>query len=86
MYVVIEYCAEITVRKFQYSTYPRDIFTRITSFDNEEYICGTCLLKARKGQISCQAVYNKLDIYDEASEIEALRKLRSVLVAQRLVF
>ena len=75
-----------TVQKFQYSSYPRDIFTRITSFDNEEYICRTCHLKARKGQIPCQAVCNKLQIDDMPSELEALRKLESVLVAQRLVF
>ena len=56
------------------------------SFDNVEYICGTCHLKAKKGQIPCQAVYNKLDIDEMPSVLEALRKLESVLVAQRLVF
>ena len=75
-----------TVRKFQYSAYPRDIFTGMMSFDNVEYICGTCPLKAKKGQIPCQAVCNKLDIDEMPSELEALRKLESVLVAQRLVF
>ena len=43
-------------------------------------------LKANKGQIPCQAVYNKLDIDEMPSELEALRKLESVLVAQRLIF
>ena len=33
------------VRKFQCSAYPRDIFTGIMSFDNVEYICGTCHLR-----------------------------------------
>ena len=75
-----------TVRKFQCSTYPRDIFTGIMSFDNVEYICDTCHLKAKKEQIPCQAVCNKLDIDEMPSELEALRKLESVLVAQRLVF
>ena len=42
-------------------------------------------LKARKGQIPCQAVCNKLVIDDVPSELEALRKLESVLVAQRLL-
>ena len=60
---------------------PRDISTRIMSFDNEEYICGTCHLKAKKGQITCQAVCNKLDIDEMPSEFEALRKLESVIVA-----
>ena len=75
-----------TVRKFQYSAYPRDIFTGIMSFDNVKYICVTCHLKAKKGQIPCQAVCNKIDIDEIPSELEALRKLESVLVAQRLVF
>ena len=75
-----------TERKFQCSAYPRDIFTEIMSFDNVEYICGTCHLKAKKGQIPCQAVCEKLDIDEMPSELEALRKLESVLVAQRLVF
>ena len=74
------------MRKFQYSIYTRDIFTRITSFDNEGYICGTCHFKARKGQIPCQAVCNKLEIDDMPSKLYALRKLESVLFAQRLVF
>ena len=62
------------VRKFQYSAYPRDIFTRIMSFDNVEYICGTCHLKAKKRQIPCQAVRNKLDIDEMPSELEALHE------------
>ena len=74
------------MRKFQYSTYSRDTSTSITSLDNEEYICGTCHLKTRKGKIPYQAVCNKLEIDDVSSELEALRKLESVLVAQRLVF
>ena len=40
----------------------------------------------KKGQIPCQAVCNKLDIDEMPSELEALRKLESFLVAQRLVF
>ena len=48
--------------------------------------CGTCHLKTKKGQIPCQAVCNKLDIDEMPSELEALKKLESVLVAQSLVF
>ena len=42
-------------------------------------------MNVRKGQIPCQAVCNKLEIDDVPSELEALRKLESVLVAPRLV-
>ena len=38
------------------------------SFDDVEYICGTCHLKAEKGQILCQAVCNKLDTDERPSE------------------
>ena len=36
--------------------------------------------------MSCQAVYNKLQIAQVPPELEELRKIESILVAQRLVF
>ena len=50
------------------------------SFDNLDYICGTCHLKAKKGQIPCQPVCIKLDIDEMPFKLEVLRKLQSVLV------
>ena len=87
VHVVIDCCTEKQCEIFQCSAYSRDIFTRIMSFDNVKYICGTCYLKDKKGQIPCQVVFlTKLDIDEIPSELETLRKLESVLVAQRLVF
>ena len=74
-----------SVRKFQRNTYSIDIFTDVPSFDNEQYICNTCHSKLIKGKIPCQAVYNKLQMDQAPPELEELRKLESILVAQRLV-
>ena len=38
------------------------------------------------GKMSCQAVYNKLQMDQAPPELEELRKLESILVVQRLVF
>ena len=75
-----------SVRKFHRDTYSVDIFTDVPSFDNEQYICNTCHSKLMKGKIPCQAVYNKLQMDQAPPELEELRKLESILVAQRLVF
>ena len=75
-----------SVRKFHRDTYSIDIFTDVPSFDNEQYICNTCHLKLMKGKIPCQAVYNKLQMDQAPPELEELRKLESILVAERLVF
>ena len=75
-----------TVRKFHRNAYTIDIFTNVRSFDNKEYICNMWHLKVTKGKIPCQGVCNKLLIDEVPSELEALRKLESVLIAQRLVF
>ena len=88
MYVhVIECCVEKQCENFS-AVLIQEIYSlaRIMLFDNVEYICGTCHLKAKKGHIPCQSVCNKLDIDEMPSELEALGKLGSVLVAQRLVF
>ena len=74
------------MRKFHRDAYSIDTFTDVPSFDNEQYICNTCHSKLIKGKIPCQAVYNKLQMDQAPSELEELRKLESVLVAQRLVF
>ena len=75
-----------SVRKFNRNAYSIDIFTDASSFDNIDYICNTCHLKAIKGKMPCQAVCNKLQIDEAPPEPNVLRKLESVLIAQRLVF
>ena len=75
-----------SVRKFHRDAYSIDIFTDVPSFDNEQYISNTCHSKLIKGKIPCQAVYNKLQMDQAPTELEELRKLESILVAQKLVF
>ena len=64
----------------------QNLFTGKTSFDNKEYICKTCHSKLLKGQVPCQAVYNKLMVDQIPSELECLEKLEQILIAQRIVF
>ena len=75
-----------SVRKFHRDTYSVDIFTDVPLFDNEQYICNTCHSKLMKGKIPGQAAYNKLQMDQAPPELEELRKLESILVAQRPVF
>ena len=75
-----------TLKKFDSNLSTRDIFTVIKSFDNVEHVCNTCCLKVKKGAIPCQAVRNKLCVDEIPPVLQSLRKLESVLIAQRLVF
>ena len=75
-----------SVRKFHRDAYLIDIFTDVPSFDNEQYICNTFHSELIKGKIPCQAVCNKLQIDQTPPGLEELKKLESILVAQRLVF
>ena len=70
--------------KAKYST--RFLLTNKKSFDKKEYICKTCDLKVSKGQVPCQAVYNKLLVDEIPAELESLEKLEQILIAQRIVF
>ena len=74
-----------SVRKFHRDAYSIDIFADVASFDNQQHISNTCRSKLHKGKISCQAVCNKLQMDQAPPELEKLRKLESILVAQRLV-
>lgn len=72
------------VKEAKYST--RFLLTNKKSFDKKEYICKTCDLKVSKGQVPCQAVYNKLLVDEIPAELESLEKLEQILIAQRIVF
>ena len=43
-------------------------------------------MKVSKGQVPCQAVYNKLLVDEIPAELESLEKLEQILIAQRIVF
>ena len=74
-----------SVRKFHWDAYSIDSFTDVPSFGNEQYICNTCHSKLIKEKMPCQAVCSKLQMDQALPELEELRKLESILVAQRLV-
>ena len=56
----------------------RDTITDILSFDNEKYICKTCHNKLRKNKKPCQAVCNKLQVFDVPEELKVLNKLETI--------
>ena len=76
-----------SVLKFNKPSYPsQDIFNILLSFDGKEYICKTCHSKASQGSIPCQAVVNNLYVDDIPTELEDLKKLEQIIIAQRIVF
>ena len=73
----------VSVAKCRTEKYPagiRHISTDVKSYDNTEYICHTCRVKAMKGKVPCQAVSNKMELYAIPMQLKCLRKLESVLV------
>ena len=62
------------------------IFTDVKSYDNVEYICHTCHVKAMKGKVPCQAVTNKIELYAVPMQLKCLRKFESIPVSQRIMF
>ena len=67
---------------------PNFYFARIESFDGLEYICKTChrKLQSKGDKTPCQAVCNKLDLYELPTELADINKLERVLIAKRLLF
>ena len=63
------------------------LFTSVTSFNGNMYICNTCHVSIKKKNKSpCQAVYNNLAVDDVPPELASLEKLEQILVSQRIVF
>ena len=73
-------------RTEKYPTVVQLIFTDVKSYDNTEYICHTCHVKAMKGNVPCQAVSNKMEVHAVPMQLKYLRKLESVLVSQKIMF
>lgn len=63
-------------------------FHLVLSYDDLYYICQTChsKLKSKTPKIPCQAVSNKLEIFDFPPDYPKLRRLERVLIAQMLLF
>ena len=63
------------------------LFTSVTSFNGNMYICNTCHVTIKKkNKTPCQAVCNNLAVDDEPPELASLEKLEQILVSQRIVF
>lgn len=58
----------------------------INSHDSKHYVCKTCHNKLIKGNIPCQAVSNKLALYNFPTDMQNIRHLERVLIAKRLLF
>ena len=56
------------------------------SFDAKIYICNTCHLKAIQGKVPCQSTVNNLSVDDVPTELESLKKLEQIIIAQWIVF
>ena len=61
-------------------------FNPVTTFDGNFYACTSCHRKLIKGEIPCQSVSNKLQIFDLPDHLRDIRKLERILVAQRILF
>ena len=76
-----------SVIKLILNKYPSDsMFNIKESYDGKEYICKTCQSKCIKNAIPCQAIINNLLVDDIPTELDCLRKLEQILIAQRIVF
>ena len=78
-----------TVLEFKKDKYNSSscLFTSVTSFNGNMYICNTCHITIRKkNKTPCQAVYNNLEVDDVPPELASLEKLEQILVSQRIVF
>ena len=78
-----------TVLEFKKDNYNSSscLFTSVSSFNGNMYICKTCHATIKKkNKTPCQAVYNNLAVDDVPSELANLEKLEQILVSQRIVF
>ena len=78
-----------TVLQFKKNNYNSSscLFTSVTSFNGNMYICNTCHATIKKkNKTPCQAVCNNLAVDDVPPELASLEKLEQILVSQRIVF
>ena len=63
-------------------------FSHVQRFNGNEYICSTChkKRKSKKKVTPCQAVCNRLEIYNLPCNLSDINRLERVLVAKRLLF
>ena len=61
-------------------------YAKVNSFDSNHYICLTCDKKIKKKKVPCQAVCNKLEVFEFPKELKGLKKLEKIIIAKRLLF
>ena len=64
----------------------RFCYEKVNSYDGCQYICKTCDTKLKKKKIPCQAVWNKLQLFEFPHHIPCLNKLEWVIIAKRILF
>ena len=64
----------------------RFCYEKVNSYDGCQYICKTCDTKLKKKKIPCQAVWNKLQLFEFPHHIPCLNKLERVIIAKRILF
>ena len=76
-----------SVIKLIKSSFPsQDIFKKQSSFHVGECICKTCHSNVVQGRLPCQAIVNNLYVDDVPTELENLKKLEEIIIAQGIVF
>ena len=61
-------------------------YENVDSYDGCQYICKTCDTKLKKKKISCQASWNKLQLFQFHDRIPCLKKLERVIIGKRIFF
>ena len=61
-------------------------YEKVNSYDGCQYICKTCDTKLKKKKIPCQAVWNKLQLFEFPHHIPCLNRLERVIIAKRILF
>ena len=74
------------IDKYELPQEPFFFIAHVKSFDGKEYICATCNKSLIKSEIPCQAVCNKLEIFEFPPFIPKLRRLEKIIIAKRLLF
>ena len=61
-------------------------FKYVNSYDGFRYICRTCDSKLKKKKTPCQAVCNKLEIFQFPEDMPVLNRLEKVIISKRILF
>ena len=70
----------------KYQIKVEDHTTFKVTYDSMHYICKTCHTKLKKGNIPCQAVWNKLEVHSLHTTLESLHKLEKAMISKRILF